>query len=66
MQNLDNFQEGNNTKMEGDDSRLVDEILNELNDGVQVDDNVMNAPNNIDADLHMNQDNMIHANDIPR
>tara|TARA_B100000925_G_C22008996_1_gene475194 strand:- start:350 stop:931 length:582 start_codon:yes stop_codon:yes gene_type:complete len=65
MQNLDNFQEGNNTKMEGDDSHLVDEILNELNDGVQVDDNVMNAPNNIDADLHMNQDNMIHANDIP-
>ena len=24
---LDNFQEGNNTKMEGDDSSLVDEIL---------------------------------------
>lgn len=53
-----NFQENEQNKMEGDDSHLVDEILNELNDGVNPND--AQQMGNIDPQLQMDPQMMMN------
>ena len=53
LPNTVNLQETEQNKMEGDDSHLVDEILNELNDGTDLQNTQTNPMNNIDPQLQM-------------